>query len=975
MAFALMMPFSMAQQNSPSVEVSFIKKALPPYSADFQRELRERNAWRTFSAAQPKWRVEFNESSGRPHRAYGPGIPTSGGTVQERVSNFISTEMAGFGVDPLTLTPKPIQAGGKNTFVHFDQLKDGIPVITGHVLVKLDAQKRVISFSAETFDVDQVDLAPSISGAVATEVAQSGVQNVTSSEVIGLRILPIPKGHEVDARLVHEVLVYANTPSRPARYLCWVDAHSGELLYRNDQIVSHDHGANEDAGADVQMNATVYANGPMQALEVQGLPDLRVTVNGVAMYTDASGFLPTGVTGPADAAYQLYGRWSSVFTASTAPSFSGTLNEGSNTVSFDPSATVQQRTAYWGVNKIHQHVNNVLPGFTGMDNPLSTNVDDPSGDCNAFYDGNSINFYSQGNGCRSLATVPDVIYHEYGHGINDKFYQSQGSNFSNGGMNEGYADVWAFTLSLNPILAEGYMLADPNSNIRRYDINPKVYPIDITGEVHADGEIIAGAWWDTYVLLGNDMPATIQLFADAFPGLQASTFNGNEGPAFHDVLIDVLQADDDDGDITNGTPNGLAIVEAFGIHGISLLSNITFAHNELFAATADVPIDITADVEIFFPDNQFLSGVRAYYRLNNSNLWSSVLMTNTMGSTYDAQIPGQPAGTVIAYYLALEDINQVVSSVEPIGAATADPNLPYFILVGMQLELTEDADQSSEIGNFIEGLPSDDATTGLWEFALPIGSYGTVGDPSSIVAPNSQHTPNGEFCWVTGNSSSTSAALGENDVDAGTTTLMTPDFDLTPYADPVISYWRWYTNNPPSGANPNADWWQVYISNNGGTSWVPVEDTKSGDRSWRRMAFRVQDYVSPTANIRLKFHASDSLRPGQNLDGGSLVEAGLDDFQVWDLDLTIGMEELVNDLELAVYPDPANDQLTISFVRGDRKDLRMEVLDMAGRTVFVPPTIASDLQRIEVDALNEGQYMLRMSWQGGNAVRRFSVVR
>ena len=105
------------------------------------------------------------------------------------------------------------------------------------------------------------------------------------------------------------------------------------------------------------------------------------------------------------------------------------------------------------------------------------------------------------------------------------------------------------------------------------------------------------------------------------------------------------------------------------------------------------------------------------------------------------------AGTVIAYYL-LGGYQSVISSVEPIGAATADPNLPYFILVGMQLELTEDADQSSEIGNFIEGLPSDDATTGLWEFALPIGSYGTVGDPSSVVAPNSQHAPNGEFCWV-----------------------------------------------------------------------------------------------------------------------------------------------------------------------------------------------------------------------------------
>ncbi|MCB0790040.1 MAG: hypothetical protein KDB75_12095, partial [Flavobacteriales bacterium] len=197
----------------------------------------------------------------------------------------------------------------------------------------------------------------------------------------------------------------------------------------------------------------------------------------------------------------------------------------------------------------------------------------------------------------------------------------------------------------------------PNSSIRRYDIDPKVFPVDITGEVHADGEIIAGAWWDTYLLLGEDMPLTLQLFADAFPGLQAATFNGNEGPAFRDVLVDVLQADDDDGDITNGTPHGAEIVEAFAIHGITLLSNVTFSHTPVETAASEETIDISANVNITFPTSTFLSGVRAFYRLNNSTIWSSVLMTNTSGSTYAASIPAQPTGTVIGYYLALEDIN------------------------------------------------------------------------------------------------------------------------------------------------------------------------------------------------------------------------------------------------------------------------------------------------------------------------------
>jgi hypothetical protein len=84
---------------------------------------------------------------------------------------------------------------------------------------------------------------------------------------------------------------------------------------------------------------------------------------------------------------------------------------------------------------------------------------------------------------------------------------------------------------LNPVLGQGFFLDDANSSVRRYDQGPKVYPVDITGQVHNDGEIICGAWWDTYLLLGNDMTTTLELFSAAFPGLQADVANGNEGQA------------------------------------------------------------------------------------------------------------------------------------------------------------------------------------------------------------------------------------------------------------------------------------------------------------------------------------------------------------------------------------------------------------------------------------------------------------
>ena len=63
-----------------------------------------------------------------------------------------------------------------------------------------------------------------------------------------------------------------------------------------------------------------------------------------------------------------------------------------NKYSFDNSnSTIQERTAYQAVNNIHDHLKSYFQLFTGLDMHYETNIDD-AGSCNAYYDGNSINF-------------------------------------------------------------------------------------------------------------------------------------------------------------------------------------------------------------------------------------------------------------------------------------------------------------------------------------------------------------------------------------------------------------------------------------------------------------------------------------------------------------------------------------------------------------------------------------------------------
>lgn len=971
---------SSAQEVRDPATVNYITDIRQMPDITWQAELRTRASWREFVTAHPLWNVEFNESSGMPRQAFGPGIVVAGATSEEKAMNFITTELERFGVPVNELVHQITNPGKKITYVHYKQVHNGVPVLHGKVKVTLDAQGRVVAFGSDVYPAIPADLDPLLGADYAATVASEGLNNITDVEQRGLRFLPVPNGHEVDHRLVHELVVINTHHGRPGKYHSYVDARSGELLYRWDLVMTeHLHGTNDggdgndDDAADVQVEGGVHLDGATVAAEVVGLPDLRVTVNGNFLYTDGTGFLPTGVPGPVSAQFQLRGRWSNTMTNGVTPSFTSTINEGANTVSFNTAANARQRTAYHSVSNIHNHCNAVLPGFTGMDQVLPTYVDVTGDTCNAYYDGASINFYAQSTTCRALSLYADVVYHEYGHGINSTYYQDNGTAFYNGAMNEGYSDVWAITLTDNPVMTLGYQFNFANSFIRRYDQNPKVYPIHIVGEVHRDGEIIAGAWWDTYRLLGWNMPLTLDLFAAAFPGLQATAANGQEGQAFRDVLLDVLMADDDDGNLTNGTPNGLVIAEAFAIHGITLLSNAQFNHTPVLSALEGNTIPINSTLTLTFPFNTYVESSELIYKTYNAQPWITVPL-NVSGSSYTAQIPGQPGGTIVSYYLSITDIYGTVSSVTPNGAQyNAQGYLPNYILVGFNLMATEDGDDNSQLGNWTTAAASN-ATTGDWEYGVLIGSYSTPGDPNTIVQPAQQHTPGGFLCWYTGNAAGTTSSIGENDVDGGSTILVSDPINLTSYTNPAFTYWRWYSNN--TGANPSADWWQMQISNNNGNTWTYVENTTSSDRSWRRKAFRVQEYVAPTATVRLRFIASDSIRPNVQSNGGSLVEGALDDIQLWNgAANTLSVEEEIDPITV-LYPSPAGNEVNLLLAPVDLRGLRFEVSDLAGRTVSRPTANGiNQLHTIDVSDLADGQYILRVLWDGGRTERRFTVMR
>ena len=842
-----------------------------------QNVLRSSTHWKNFLEANPNWFVVFDELTKLPNKAFGNPFSLNTNDPIKMLDVFSTDFLAAYFSRNLDLRLDKDISTKKYRNIIFKQYFNNLEVLNSNLRLKINSDNKLCGFNLNFHNDIDISTNALISKEDAIASSTSGVIRTMSKIKFdnNLKILPIPNNGKYQFELIYSVEFETRISIGPARYLCYVSATTGELLMRKNQILY------EAPAPITHVEGELYTTHPFNPSSVEDLVNLKIenNNNGSIYHTDNNGNVNINANVGTSLNFKLEGLYAKVQTNNIVPSFNQSLANNSNALFDNSNSTIQERTAYRAVNVIHNHLKSVFPTFTALDIPLETNIDE-AGSCNAFYNGNSINFYADGlsaNGtdyCEATANIADVVYHEYGHAINGNRYNS-GSGMWNGALNEGYADIWAYTITLDPILGTGFYQNNPSGYVRRFDINKKVYPQDLVGEVHADGEIIAGAFWDLYLNMNNNMQQVINLFKETFDsGIDGP--NGNEGSIYTDILIEVLYADDNDGNLSNGTPNDLAIIQAFALHGITLISNANITHNPVSSANNNTSIGIQANIQLSYP--WALGNVNCYYRINSDTIWTISNMTS-IGNIYSTSIPSQSAGTIIAYYLSMEDIYGMESGITPMKSNYTPfkyANLPFFILVGY--ELVEEEDFDFNLGFWQTSDPLDNATTGRWELGIPLGSYSDPNDPNTIVQTDEQHTPGGINCAFTGNASSAQASIGENDIDNGHTTLYSPYYDMTDYNDPAFTYWRWYTNN--TGAEPNADWWQVKITEDG-INWIPIENTITSDISWRRFAFRAKDYVNlSSTNVQLKFVASDSANGA--LSSGSLVEAAIDDLYLWD---------------------------------------------------------------------------------------------
>jgi Zn-dependent metalloprotease len=526
-------------------------------------------------------------------------------------------------------------------YINLQQIYQGVDIWGSHFNIKITKSGKAFMAGGEVFSEIKLDINPTIDAGRGLEIAKTGIDFSNSIDDVRfnqLVILPLIFADQVEYHLcyVYELKIKESG----VNWRAFVDAHAGQLLWREntnryERIVG-------DIATEIQL-ATPY-----DTYTTMPLANSYVYLeNSNAATSNSQGVFQINTSMPGPLNIDLYPR-GSYFRVVNAAGGVGLISElamPGDSLSLtwnDDNSTIVERDAFYHGQVVHDFIKMIDPGLTAMDFQMQININ-VVGSCNAYYQqwDRSINFYRAGGNCPNIAQIADVVYHEWGHGLTNLQYQAGGSGDPNGAMHEGFSDYLGCTITNQSLVGRGF--TGPGSYLRNVR-NTNRYPDDWTGESHNDGLIISGALWDLRLALA-DRPRYVDTL------WQYSKYG--YGTDFTAFFYDMLATDDDDGNIQNGTPHANQIYYCFGnLHGIGPGVQVTVSHNPI-VDSEDSLSAYTANAAVQSLNSMTNGSVTLRYSTGGD--FHAVEMINLSGNLWSGEIPNQPFGTNIRYYIEAID--------------------------------------------------------------------------------------------------------------------------------------------------------------------------------------------------------------------------------------------------------------------------------------------------------------------------------
>lgn len=405
-----------------------------------------------------------------------------------------------------------VKHGLASSHARFQEVVDGVPVFGSAVSVHQGPDGAIQTLHIETQPTanNLTVSAAALNGSAAIDAAKQAVGVIRPYLPPTAELVWYP-GADGQIALAWEVNVSSVQPA--GEFQTIIDATTGEVLSKKNRITF------------ATGTGDVYEPNPYQTQgSGAGLSDSN---DATSAALDAQ-LISVTLQRLDDGTGLLTGEWADLATLNSPTLANLDANETSRIYNYTrDDDRFEQVVIYHAIDSIQQYFH--VLGFDD-DVGLANGIRDFPTLANAHWDNADNSFYSPGNdavhfgdGGVDDAEDADIVAHEYGHAVQ----HDQNANWGGGemgAMGEGFGDYLAasfyatvgdtaFQSAHAACVGEWDATAYSSTNppcLRRVE-GGKMYPDDLTGGVHADGEIWSAALWDIRTALGATITDTLVL--------------------------------------------------------------------------------------------------------------------------------------------------------------------------------------------------------------------------------------------------------------------------------------------------------------------------------------------------------------------------------------------------------------------------------------------------------------------------------